>query len=81
MMFVAIVRTFRPSPRLSEMFYLGGVFAFVIAVNETRLSLMARSMDMFELVHGPTSWAVLNLIFTLAALTGAALCVRREILT
>ncbi len=80
MMFVAIVRTFRPSPKLSEMLYLGGVFAFVVAVNETRLSLMAQSMDMFELVHGPTSWAVLNLIFTFAGLVGATLCVRHEIL-
>jgi hypothetical protein len=80
MMFVAIVRTFRPAPRPSEMLYLGGVFAFVVAVNETRLSLMARSMDMFELVHGPASWAVINLIFTVAGLIGAALCVRREIL-
>jgi hypothetical protein len=80
MMFVAIVRTFRVAPRRSELLYLGAVFVLVVAVNDIRLSLMARSMGMFELVHGPQSWAVINLIFTLAGLIGAALCVRREIL-
>ena len=80
MMFVAIVRTFRPAPRPSELLYLGAVFAFVVAVNDARLSLMAWSPGMFELVHGPASWAALNAIFTVAGLVGAALCVRREIL-
>ncbi|HEY1448379.1 MAG TPA: hypothetical protein VGF33_07560 [Caulobacteraceae bacterium] len=80
MMFVAIVRTFRSAPKPKEMLYLGAVFAFVVAVNDARLSLMARSPDMFELVHGPASWAALNAIFTIAGLVGAAMCVRREIL-
>jgi hypothetical protein len=80
MMFVAIVRTFRPALRLSEILYLIGLFAFVVAVNDARLSLMARSIGMFELVHGPQSWAAINLIFTVAGLVAAALCVRREIL-
>lgn len=80
MMFVAIVRTFRPAPRLSELAYLGVVFALVVAINDVRLSLMARSLAMFELVHGPSSWAAINLIFTAVGVLGAALCVRREIL-
>jgi hypothetical protein len=80
MMFVAIVRTFRPAPRPLEWLYLGAVFAFVVALNDARLSLMARNMSMFELVHGPASWVALNLILTLAGLVGATLCVRRELL-
>jgi hypothetical protein len=80
MMFVALVRTLRLTPQPSEWLYLAGVFAFVVALNDARLSLMARSMTLFELVHGPVSWVVLNMIFTLAGLIGAALSVRREIL-
>ena len=76
MMFVAIVRTFRPTPRPSEWLYLAGIFAFVVALNDARLSLMARSMEMFQLVHGPVSWVALDLIFTAAGLVGAALSVR-----
>lgn len=79
MMFVAIVRTFRPTPRPSEWLYLAAIFAFVVALNDVRLSLMARSVEMFQLVHGPVSWVVLDLIFTAAGLIGAALSVRREI--
>jgi hypothetical protein len=80
MMFVAIVRTFRFAPRASEWVYLAAVFAFVVVVNDVRLSLMAQNARMFDLVHGPVSWVALNLTFTAAGLIGAALCVRHEIL-
>jgi hypothetical protein len=80
MMMIAIIRTFRPRPRASEWLYVGGAFLLVVAINEVRLSLMARSIEMFELIHGPVGATVINLIITCVGLAGAALAVRREIL-
>ncbi len=80
MMMIAIIRTFRPTPRASEWLYVGGAFLLVVAINEVRLSLMARSIAMFELIHGPVGATVINLIITCVGLAGAALAVRREIL-
>lgn len=79
MMMIAIIRTFRPVPRVSELAYLAAAFLAVVAINDVRLSLMARSLGMFELIHGPTGWTVINLIITCVGVAGAALAVRREI--
>lgn len=79
MMMIAIIRTFRPVPRASEWLYVGAAFMVVVAINDVRLSLMARSVEMFELIHGPTGWTAVNLIITGVGLAGAAFAVRREI--
>jgi hypothetical protein len=79
MMFAAVVRAVRPAPRASELAYLATVLILVVAVNDARLCTMARSISLFERVHGPAGWAAINLIITAIGLAGAALCVRREI--
>jgi hypothetical protein len=79
MLFVAIVRTFRPRPVGSEIFYLLGAFLSVVAINTTRLSLMAQSLAAFQALHGAMGFTVINLIITVNGLAWAALSVRREI--
>ena len=79
MLFVAIVRTFRPKPRMSELYFLLGLFASVVAVNIVRLTLMAQNIEMFHLVHGDIGWPVINAIITVIGLLWAVLSVRREV--
>lgn len=79
-LYVAVVRSFRPIPRPGELVAVAGVFLSVIAVNIVRLSLMAQNIDMFHLVHGDVGAAVVNLIVTLTGLAWAIASVRREIL-
>jgi hypothetical protein len=80
MMYVAIVRTFRPVPVRSELYMLLGVFLSVVAINIARLALMAQNLRMFHLVHGDAGGAVINGIITLTGLAWAVASVRREIL-
>jgi len=80
MLFVAIVRSFRPLPVASEIGYFLGAFLSVVAINIARLALMAQSLEMFHLVHGPAGESVVNMIITVNGLGWAAVSVRREIL-
>ena len=80
MLFVAIVRTFRPAPIRSEIYFLAGLFVSVVVINIIRLTLMAQSLKMFEIVHGDAGWAAINAIITVNGLLWAAMSVRREIL-
>jgi len=80
MLFVAIVRSFRPLPVASEIGYFLGAFLSVVAINIARLALMAQSLEMFHLVHGPAGESVVNMIITVNGLAWAAVSVRREIL-
>jgi exosortase/archaeosortase family protein len=79
MLFVAIVRTFRPKPRASELYFLLGLFVSVVVVNLIRLTLMAQNIEMFHLVHGDIGWPVINAIITVIGLLWAVLSVRREV--
>ncbi|WP_372782156.1 hypothetical protein [Phenylobacterium sp.] len=79
MLFVAIVRTFRPAPVRSEIYLLIGLFLSVVVINVVRLALMAQSMAMFRLVHGDVGGGVTNGIITADALLWAVISVRREI--
>jgi hypothetical protein len=78
-LFVGIVRTFRPKPIASETLYFAGAFLSVIAINIARLSLMSQSLAAFYALHGATGFAVINLIITVNGLIWATLSVRREI--
>jgi hypothetical protein len=80
MLFVAIVRTFRPAPVRSEIYMLIGLFLSVVVINIARLAVMAQSMAMFRLVHGDVGWGLVNAVITVTALLWAAMSVRREIL-
>ena len=79
MLFVAIVRTFRPKPRTSELYFILGLFISVVVVNLIRLTLMAQNIEMFHLVHGDIGWPVINAIITVVGLSWAVLSVRREV--
>ena len=79
MLFVAIVRTFRPAPRWSELYMFAGLFSSIVAINIVRLTLMAQSMAMFQRLHGDAGWVAINTIITVTALLWAAMSVRREI--
>jgi exosortase/archaeosortase family protein len=79
MLFVAIVRTFRPRPQVSELYFLLGLFVSVVVVNLIRLTLMAQNIEMFHLVHGDIGWPVINAIITVTGLLWAVICVRREV--
>jgi exosortase/archaeosortase family protein len=79
MLFVAIVRTFRPAPVRSEIYMLIGLFLSVVVINIARLAVMAQSMAMFRLVHGDVGWGLVNAFITVTALLWAVMSVRREI--
>ena len=79
MLFVAIVRTFRPLPVASEAGYFVAAFLSVVLINVARLALMAQNLEMFHLVHGDTGESVVNMVITLNGLVWAAMSVRREI--
>lgn len=79
MLFVAIVRTFRPKPKVSELYFLLGLFISVVMINIIRLTLMAQNIEMFHLVHGDIGWPVINAVITLTGLLWAVLSVRREV--
>jgi exosortase/archaeosortase family protein len=79
MLFVAIVRTFRPKPKVSELYFLVALFISVVVVNLIRLTLMGQNIEMFHLVHGDIGWPVINAIITVIGLLWAVLCVRREV--
>jgi hypothetical protein len=79
-LYVAIVRSFRPIPQVSELAALAGVFVSVMAVNTARLALMAQSLEMYHRVHGDLGAAAINVAVTLIGLAWAAASVRREIL-
>jgi hypothetical protein len=79
-LYVAIVRSFRPIPQVSELAALAGVFVSVMAVNTARLALMAQSVEMYHRVHGDLGAAAINVAVTLIGLAWAAASVRREIL-
>jgi len=79
MLFVAIVRTFRPLPVASEAGYFLGAFLSVVVINVARLALMAQNLEMFHLVHGDVGESVVNMVITLNGLAWAAMSVRREI--
>jgi|GEM_PF-2155846 len=78
MLFVAIVRSFRATPKVSELAYLAAVFAIVVFVNDTRLVLMVRSLADYHWVHGENGRTIVNLAITFCGLLAAAICVRRE---
>jgi hypothetical protein len=80
MLYVALVRSFRPVPRRSELLALAGVFVTVVGINIGRLALMTQSMEMYHLVHGPSGADVVNAVITTAGLAWAAASVRHEIL-
>ncbi|MFL5295927.1 MAG: hypothetical protein ACJ798_06045 [Phenylobacterium sp.] len=80
MLYVAVVRSFRPQPRRSELYALAGVFISVVAINLVRLSLMAQTIEMYHLVHGDLGQGVVNAVITLTGLAWAAASVRHEIL-
>ena len=79
MLYIAIVRAFRPRPRVSEIYALAGVFLSVVALNIGRLVLMAQSVPMFHLVHGEIGAIVITMVITLTGLGWAIAGVRREI--
>lgn len=79
MLYIAIVRGFRPRPQVSEVYALVGVFLSVVAFNIGRLVLMAQSADMYHLVHSEGVGAVINALVTLLGLAWAIVSVRREI--
>jgi exosortase/archaeosortase family protein len=79
-LYVAIVRTFRPQPRWRpELLALAGVFASVVALNTVRLSLMAQSLPMFHLVHDGAGAGLVNGVVTFVGLAWAAASVRHEL--
>src|SRR5436189_2631891 len=79
MLYVAIVRSFRPQPRIDELWALAGVFASVVAINYGRLVLMAQNMSMFNFVHSGMGWPITEAIITITILAWAIGSVRREI--
>lgn len=79
MLYVAIVRTVRPSPRIAELWALLGLFATVVVINLGRLVLMAQSAPMFEMMHGGVGWSLAEAAITVAVLAWALASVRREI--
>jgi len=79
MLFVAIVRTFRPLPVASEIGYFLGAFLSVVVINVARLALMAQNLETFHLMHGDVGESVVNAIITVNGLGWAVLSVRREI--
>lgn len=79
LLWVAIMRTVRPVPKRGEWLNLAGVFASVFAINTIRLVIMAQSMSMYNLAHGPLGAFWANLIMLLAALGWCAYGLRREL--
>jgi hypothetical protein len=71
----------RPVPVRSEWFSLLGVFATVFVINTTRLVLMAQSLPMYQLVHGPVGAFWTNLLLLLSSLAWAAFGLRRELVS
>ena len=51
------------------------MFVSVVVINIVRLTLMAQSVKMFELVHGDAGWAAINAIITVNGLLWAAMSV------
>lgn len=78
-LYVAVVRAFRPEPRRFEVLALAGVFASVVALNVARLALMAQSITLFHLVHDGVGAGVVNAIITATGLAWAVGSVRHEI--
>jgi exosortase/archaeosortase family protein len=79
MLYVTVVRSFRPRPRWSEIYALAGVFASVVAINYARLVLMAQNIEMFNFVHSGAGWPITEAIITVTILAWAIGSVRREI--
>jgi exosortase/archaeosortase family protein len=79
-LFVAVARSFRPTPARSELLALAGVFLSVVAVNLARLALMGQNMAMFRLMHDGVGADVTNAVITTIGLAWAVGNVRREIL-
>jgi hypothetical protein len=66
LLWAAIMRSVRPLPKPREWMNLAGVFASVFAINTVRLAIMAQSMSMYHLAHGPVGafWANLTMLLT-----------------
>ncbi len=78
-LFVSIVRVFRPAPIRSELLYLAGAFLSVIVINTVRIAMMAQDEAAYHRIHGDTGTTLLNLIITVNGLAWAVMSVRREI--
>ncbi|HEY3950928.1 hypothetical protein [Phenylobacterium sp.] len=79
MLYVAVLRGFRPVPRPSEALVLVGVFFSIVALNIVRLALMAQNIAMFHFVHDGAGAELFNAIITLTGLTWAVASARHEI--
>jgi exosortase/archaeosortase family protein len=79
MLYVAVVRCFRPEPRRIEALALVCVFLSVVAFNIARLTVMAQSLSMYHLVHSDTGLGITNALVTLVGLAWAVASVRREV--
>jgi hypothetical protein len=79
LLWVSITRTVRPVPIRGEWFSLIAVFATVFVINTTRLVLMAQSLPMYHLVHGPVGAFWANLLMLLSSVGWSAFGLRREL--
>jgi hypothetical protein len=80
LLWLAITRTFRPQPLLSELWLAGGLFLTVVVINTARLCLVVESRAALAYWHGPVGDAIVTALITAAALAWAFVGVRREIL-
>lgn len=79
LLWIALARSARPEPRPRDLLIGLGLFVTVAAINIGRLSLIAQSRDMLNLVHGATGSSLTIGLITAAALAWTVFDVRREL--
>jgi hypothetical protein len=79
LLWVAIMRSVRPVPKPREWMNLLGVFASVFTINTIRLAIMAQSISMYHLAHGPVGAFWANLTMLLATVGWCAFGLRHEL--
>jgi hypothetical protein len=79
LLWAAITRSVRPVPKSGEWKNLACVFASVFVINSIRLAIMAQSLSMYHLAHGPVGAFWANLIMLLATVGWCAFGLRHEL--
>jgi hypothetical protein len=79
LLWVALTRTVRPTPKPGEWLTLAGVFATVFVINTVRLCLMAQSLSMQHALHGDAGQFWIGLLLLLSSLAWCAYGLRREL--
>jgi hypothetical protein len=79
LLWLAVTRSARPVPKPGEWRLAAAVFLTVVAINTTRLCLMASSSEQIVFWHETTGEAIATILVTASALAWALWGVRREI--